>query len=536
MKKKIYKNIRATVLLFLLAAFLPCASVNAREALNVRDFFNFDELTTLYKEQNLSQSLENKLNYLLTTPFVDNSQTGTNTRQFLQSPQLGEFLRVVHWNIERGLEYEAIEAAFGSEAQLNALLDEGNFPVESEKRREILEQAAMLRAADVIVLNEVDWGLKRTRYRSIAADLAARLKMNHAFGVQFVELSPVHLSNQPPPVNAGENEIAELVKVDPARYKGLHGVAILSRFPLENVRLVPFKHQPYDWYNSEKKRASLLEKGKRKLSQQVFLEETLREVRRGGRTTLFAEIADARFPSGRVTIAATHLENRTKPAHRCLQLKELLGTIKNISHPVVVAGDMNTSTSDLTPTSIRRELMKRLGSPKFWIRSGISYALGFGIIEDFILTSVTFGHTHADPTVRHIPFIAPNPERKFFDAVKKFRFDDGGAFDFRGDAERSVGGKSRNLSNSNQRGRKGFITTYRVNRPIMLVGKSKLDWIFVKPANLKNPFDRSESYRFAPHFGRTLTAVNQIVKDRISDHRPMLVDLPLGEPLLYEKK
>ncbi len=266
------------------------------------------------------------------------------------------------------------------------------------------------------------------------------------------------------------------------------------------------------------------------------MEETLREVRRGGRTTLFAEIADARFPSGRVTIAATHLENRTKPAHRCLQLKELLGTIKNISHPVVVAGDMNTSTSDLTPTSIRRELMKRLGSPKFWIRSGISYALGFGIIEDFILTSVTFGHTHADPTVRHIPFIAPNPERKFFDAVKKFRFDDGGAFDFRGDAERSVGGKSRNLSNSNQRGRKGFITTYRVNRPIMLVGKSKLDWIFVKPANLKNPFDRSESYRFAPHFGRTLTAVNQIVKDRISDHRPMLVDLPLGEPLLYEKK
>ena len=536
MKRNLYKNIRATVLLFLLAWFFPCAPVNAREILNARDFFSFDELTTLYDEENLSPTLENKLNYLLATPFVDNSQAGANTRQFLQSPPLGEFLRVVHWNIERGLEYDAIEAAFGSEAHLNIFLDSERFPFDSEKRREILEQAALLRSADVIVLNEVDWGIKRTGYRSIAADLAARLKMNHAFGVQFVELSPVHLSNQPPPANAGENEIAELVKIDPARYKGLHGIAILSRFPLENVRLVPFKHQPYDWYKSEKKEISLLEKGRRKLSEQVFLQKTLREVRRGGRATLLAEIADARFPSGRVTIAATHLENRTKPAQRVAQLAELLDTIKNISHPVVVAGDMNTSTSDLTPTSIRREFMKRLGSPKFWIRSGISYALGFGMIEDFIVTAADFGHTHADPTVHHIPFIAPNPERKFFDTLKNFRFADGGAFDFRGDRERSVGKKSRNLSNSNQRGRKGFITTYRVNRPIMLVGKYKLDWIFVKPANLKNPFNRHESYRFAPHFGRTLTAVNQIVKDRISDHRPMLVDLPLGEPLLYEKK
>ena len=536
MGNKIYKNIRANVLLFLLAAFFLCAAADARER-NTLDFLSYAELTTLYEGASFSQSLENKLNRLLTTPFVDNSHAGADTLRLSRSPQLGEFLRVVHWNIERGLEYEAIEAAFGSEAQLTALLDNKKFPVESEKRREVLEQAAMLRAADVIVLNEVDWGMKRTQYRNIAADLAARLKMNYAFGVEFVELSPVHLSRQPmPSATAGEIEIAELLKVDPARYKGLHGVAILSRFPLENVRLAPFKHQPYDWYKSEKKEASLLEKGKRKLSQEVFLEKILREVRRGGRTTLLAEIADARFPSGRVTIAATHLENRTKPAHRVVQFEELLGTIKDISHPVVVTGDMNTSTSDLTPTSIRREIMKRLGSPKFWIRSGISYALGFGLIEDFIVTGLTFGHNHADPTVRHIPIIAPNPERKFFATLKDFRFTDGGAFDFRGDRERSVGEKSRSLSNSNERGRKGFVTTYQVNRPIMFIGKYKLDWIFVKPANLKNPSARQESYQFAPHFGRTLTAVNEIVKDRISDHRPMLVDLPLGEPLLYEKK
>jgi hypothetical protein len=76
------------------------------------------------------------------------------------------------------------------------------------------------------------------------------------------------------------------------------------------------------------------------------------------------------------------------------------------------------------------------------------------------------------------------------------------------------------------------VTTYRVNRPIKFVGKSKLDWIFVKPANLTKPDDRSGSYRFAPHFGRTLTAVNETIEDRISDHRPLLVDLPIIEPTL----
>jgi hypothetical protein len=62
------------------------------------------------------------------------------------------------------------------------------------------------------------------------------------------------------------------------------------------------------------------------------------------------------------------------------------------------------------------------------------------------------------------------------------------------------------------------------------VGDYKLDWIFVKPAGLKDPNDDGHPYRFAPHFGRTLKSINEIVEGRISDHRPILVDLPLGEP------
>jgi len=31
---------------------------------------------------------------------------------------------------------------------------------------------------------------------------------------------------------------------------------------------------------------------------------------------------------------------------------------------------------------------------------------------------------------------------------------------------------------------------------------------------------------FAPQFGRTLKTLNRSLKDRISDHNPMIVDLP----------
>lgn len=496
------------------------------------ELFTYAELKTLYSHEVLSSGLKNKLNQLLTVPFVDNSQKTDATLPFSRSPKIGEFLRLVCWNIERGLKYDAIEAAFSDESKFAAMLDAEKFPVEGKERREILEQAAALRASDVIVLNEVDFGMRRTDYRNIARDLAERLKMNYAFGVQFIELSPIHFSQESVPANREEKEILEQIKVDPKHYKGLHGVAILSRFPLENVRLVPFKEQPYDWYKTEKNGASPLEKGKRLLSKKIFLEKTTREVRRGGRTTLLADIVDARLPGGRVTIAATHLENRTKPAGRVKQMAELLHTIKNINHPVVIAGDMNTSTTDLTPISLKRMLMQRFGSARFWAESAASYLLGFGFIQDSLKFTVGFGRKQGDPTVRHIPYFSPNPGRKFFSMLKKFRFDDGKAFDFRGDPNRSTGNRGKTLSASNERANKGFVTTYQVERPIAFIGKNKLDWIFVKPANLTDPTDRQQPYLFAPHFGRTLTEINEIGADRISDHHPLLVDLPLTEPLI----
>ena len=507
------------------------ARADDKEPDRTPQLFTYQELIELYRTEALSDSINHKLNSLLTAPFVANRPAGAERPALSQSPQLGQFLRVACWNIERGLNYEAIEAALTDEQRFAAMLKP---ELSSAERQEILDQTALLRAADLIVLNEVDWGVDRTGYRNVAADLAERLKMNYAFGAEFVELTPVAVSEELPLKGENEEE-TRFDRVDSARYKGLHGTAILSRFPLENVRLVPFEHQAYDWYEREKGGASVIERGKRSMSDRIFLEKSPPEVRRGGRMMLLAEIADPRFPSGRVSVVATHLENRTTPAKRIPQLRELLTEIRSIDHPVILAGDMNTSTTDLTPTSAQHEIAKRIKSKSFWMKKGVSYLTGVGMVIDFTLGGVRMARTQADPTVRYIPLIASNPERTFFNTLKKFRFDDQGAFDFRGDPDRSSGGDDGTLANSNERAKKGFVTTYQVNRPIKFVGKYKLDWIFIKPPRLTNPADREQSYAFAPHFGRTLQALNQGIANRISDHNPLLVDLPLAEPPLDQR-
>jgi hypothetical protein len=141
-----------------------------------------------------------------------------------------------------------------------------------------------LKQADVIVLNEVDWGLKRTDYRNVAADLAAALRMNYAYGVEFIEVDPIALGTEEFEEVSDEDwaKLKPQITVDKSRYRGLHGTAILSRFPLANVRLQPFEEQPHDWYKAERESVRPLEAGKRKASDLVFREKVQREVRRGG--------------------------------------------------------------------------------------------------------------------------------------------------------------------------------------------------------------------------------------------------------------
>jgi hypothetical protein len=192
---------------------------------------------------------------------------------------------------------------------------------------------------------------------------------------------------------------------------------------------------------------------------------------------------------------------------------------------------MNTSTHDGTPLSFKRALKNRLGSKSFWAKQALGIVTGVKL-PSLLLTGMNTYRTQADPTVRNIPLLASNKEAEFFEQLKEFRFADGNSFDFRGERERSIGGKDEPLANSNERGDKGFVTTFEVERTIAFVGKFKLDWFFVKPVSLTDPYAKDQPHRFAPHFGRTLKALNEATKERISDHAPIMVDLPLAEPRL----
>jgi endonuclease/exonuclease/phosphatase family metal-dependent hydrolase len=503
------------------------------------ELLTYDELVQLYEQDAPPLALQNKLNHLLTTPFVSNAASARGVTPLLpRTVRLGPFLRIVQWNIERGLEYDAIRSAFLDAASFGKLIDSKDYPRGSEKRQLILQQVALMKKADVIVLNEVDWGMKRTEYRDVAAELASALGMNYAYGVEFVEVDPIALGLEKFEELSPEDraKLSPEISVNQARYRGLHGNAILSRFRLNNVKLEPFENQPHDWYKDELASVRPLEKGKRKAGEVVFEEKVRREVRRGGRTMLSAEISDSRLPRGELTIVATHLESKTKPKGRREQLEEVLARIKGTNGPVVVAGDMNTSTQDGTPVSIERLLKKRLGSKNFWIKQGLQILTGIKL-PTLLLGGVNAYRRQADPTVRSIPLVASNPEADFFDSLKDFRFADEGAFDFRGEEQRSIGEKDDPLANSNPRGGKGFITTFEVERTIAFVGKFKLDWIFfVRPPAISEPYDKDGPHRFAPHFGRTLKSLNNALPDRISDHSPLMVDLPLGEPRLRRKR
>ncbi|MFN2511669.1 MAG: endonuclease/exonuclease/phosphatase family protein [Pyrinomonadaceae bacterium] len=526
---------RALILELSLVASSVCLLNSATVAQQrAPELLTYNELVQLYEQGTPPDVLQTKLRRLLTTPFVSNAASARGVKPLLPSTaKLGKFVRVVQWNIERGLEYDAIRSAFTDSANFAKLLNSTAYPRGSEPRKRVLQQVALMKQADVIVLNEVDWGMKRTEYRNVAADLAAALDMNYAYGVEFVEVDPIALGLEKfeELSSADRGKLAGEISIDQMRYRGLHGNAILSRFSLENVKLEPFEHQPHDWYKDELESVKLLEAGKRKAGELVFQEKVQREVRRGGRTMLTAEISDARIPGGRMLLVSTHLEDKTKPAGRRKQLEELLARIKDTNGPVIVAGDLNTSTHDSTPTSFGRELKKRLGSKSFWIKQGLGILTGIKL-PTLLLTGLNTYRTQADPTVRSVPLVASNPEAEFFDRLKDFRFVDDNAFDFRGEGRRSIGGKDGPLANSNERGDKGFITTYEVERTIAFVGKFKLDWIFVKPLALTEPYDREQSHRFAPHFGRTLKSLNDALADRISDHAPIMVDLPLDEPKL----
>jgi endonuclease/exonuclease/phosphatase family metal-dependent hydrolase len=429
----------------------------------------------------------------------------------LKNVALGPIMRVAAWNVERGAEADRIAMWLNSPGSANS--------------PEARESATVLGDADVWLLSEVDMGLGRTNYRNITRELSQKLNMHAVFAPEFIELAPFFRESK-------SDETGR--PIDKTKYQGLHGGAILSRYPIVDTKIIRLP-ECYDWFNGERKRLSELEKLRRTASEKLFKEDVYTEVRYGSRMALLATLAVPQLNGvGKVTVISAHLENRCVPLCRQKQMQALLSHINTIRHPVIMAGDWNTSGTDVSPTSIKKELRVRLQDPAFWTKQALSWLTPFGLPLNLGLTSIQYVKNLYNPMAISVPLLAPNREEGLFDMLKAYRFADGTTFDFRGEKQRSFNGHPGPLSNTNQRWLKGFVPTFTFERPLIrgAVGRYKLDWMIVRGFN--GLTDDSMTYRFSPHFGRTHTELNKAAKslwgERLSDHDPLSVDLPFNEP------
>ena len=190
----------------------------------------------------------------------------------------GDRLRVLHWNLEHGNRFDAIVRA--------------------------LETHPALAGADLVTLNEVDLGMARSGNRDVARELAARLGLHAAWGALFLESTR---GRDDDALHAAPQDNAE----------SLFGLAILSRWPLANARLVPLP-------------------GPERL---LFERE-----RMTGR--FVALVCDVTHPTRPFVAATVHLEVHRTRAHRAAQMRRVLDALAGESRPVVLAGDWNTHTFD----------------------------------------------------------------------------------------------------------------------------------------------------------------------------------------------
>ena len=136
------------------------------------------------------------------TTFIDCEVEGATFAT--EEPPAEDELVVLAYNILRGFEVDA---------QLDMITSGVDFPV-----------------PDILLLSEVDRGCERTDFRNVARDYAERLGYYYVYAVEFLEL----------PGDRGDTG-----PYDPPICE--HGNAIVSRYPLGNVRQI--RHaQNRSWY------------------------------------------------------------------------------------------------------------------------------------------------------------------------------------------------------------------------------------------------------------------------------------------------
>jgi len=220
------------------------------------------------------RALEPEIRAVLDTPEVGDFSVGPGSES---APAKSRY-RFVAWNLERGIEYDGQLEAFRNDPYL--------------------------KQGDVFLLTETDVGMARSRNRAVAQLLARELGLHYAFVPCYLNLSKgsgVEYDAE------GENHL------------GLHGNAILSRYPIRRVRPIHLKN------GIDKMRG--------------------REKRLGRQTAVAAEIE---FPNFAVTAVSVHLDANSSQRHRCRQMRDVLDGLDSdrrwATLPAIVGGDWNTTT------------------------------------------------------------------------------------------------------------------------------------------------------------------------------------------------
>ena len=491
-------------------ALLASSPTKTRSWSQSTSYPTFSELVQLARDPQPSAALEQKLERFFTTPVV--SSRRRPPLSLAQNATLGRFVRVATWNIEKSLHARAAAAALQSEDVFKSHLKPAVL-ADPQRLQEALRQRERLVTADVLLLQEMDVGVSRSDYVDAARELAQALGMNFAYAPTQLEIDPVLLGLEP-----GAPE------PDPTRYRGAFGIAVLSRFPILSAECFPLQAQPYDWYHGEQAKPDLAERIRRYGAWVILKNRIEREMKIGGRSYFRVDLRVPGLPADRLTILHNHLEIKTTTQGREAQLQEILDHARSIPHAVIMAGDHNSAAADVSPTSVKRIVTRTATDSQTWVNAATNAAItttGASLARN--LLNIT-RNLH-NPLATDIPLILPNRARRLFHIVEDFRFEDGGYFDTRGDRHRSINGSGRRFANSNERYFLGLTPTFRVPRPIGPIGRTRLDWIFVK-----QPPEWQNSHRFAPHFGEAHSAFDHSLIQPFSDHKPCVVDLPLEEP------
>ena len=187
-------------------------------------------------------------------------------------------VRAVHWNIEHGNWYPQVEQA--------------------------LRDHPELAGADLLTLNEVDLGMARAGNRDVAAELAAALGVHAAWAPLFLETTP-----------GRHDDVHEAAGHE--NQESLFGIALLSRWPMHDVRIVELPSPMRFQFDTE-----------------------------GMYGRFIALAATIERPSAPFVGVSAHLEVHRTRRHRAEQMRVLLDALREERRPVIMGGDFNSHTFD----------------------------------------------------------------------------------------------------------------------------------------------------------------------------------------------